>query len=684
MDRLGSYRLRKRLAVGGMGEVYLGEKIGPEGFVKPVVLKCVLPQLASDRAFVKLFEDEARLAALLNHPNIAQVYDFGLVDNTYYLAMEYVPGYTVDDIRRKLRSIDQNLPLQHVACIASQVCQGLHYAHALTDGTGVSLGLVHRDVSPHNLIVSVDGAVKIVDFGIAKARAGLTRVQAKGAVGKFGYMSPEQARGGQVDGRSDVFSLGICLWELLTNERLHDPNMDRAPDYAPTRPVRSVEQFRSDLPRQFLQILETALAIPPEDRFQTAQDMHLALERFQAAMTHYAGQAALAAYIKDLVDGRIEHPEQQPTGELVQPAGDPLRRPVGGRAPRASMDEAQRYEEVFGVTMSSKRPRPSLRAVPKSWDIQPPPPPAGSDEAPILLGDSSGSLQPVSGSIRTTEDARAALGFTGELPPTGELAFTGELQVTGDFRTSADVGGRYSGDIDPHQRPGHGRMLDLAVDDGVPELDVVARRPVARRAPPPRPHPRSQRGGPSVSILVTVVLLAALAGSAYAFRDHLVPLVEQAIGAGPAADAAGAATMNTSYRIESVPAGAVVYLDGERQKGTTPLTVDLIPGVEYRVEVRRPGRATAQRTLTAAVHEGVAKVAFTLERAGTLRVRTVPPGASVTVDGRAASGRVTPLTLTDVPSGRPVRVRVRVKGLAAQERTITVPAGKTRTLTVEL
>ena len=683
MDRLGSYRLRKRLAVGGMGEVYLGEKIGPEGFVKPVVLKCVLPQLASDRAFVKLFEDEARLAALLNHPNIAQVYDFGLVDNTYYIAMEYVPGYTVDDIRRKLRSIDQNLPLQHVACIASQVCQGLHYAHALTDGTGVSLGLVHRDVSPHNLIVSVDGAVKLVDFGIAKARAGLTRVQAKGAVGKFGYMSPEQARGGQVDGRSDVFSLGICLWELLTNERLHDPNMDRAPEYSPSRPVRSVEQFRSDLPRQFLQILETALAIPPEDRFQTAQDMHLALERFQAAMTHYAGQAALAAYIKDLVDGRIEHPEQQPTGELVQPAGDPLRRPVGARAPRASMDEAQRYEEVFGVTMSSKRSRPTLRAVPKSWDIQPPPPPVGTDESPILLGDPTGTLPPVSGSIRTTEDARAALGFTGELPSSGDLAFTGELQVTGDFRTS-DMQGRYSAGVDPHQRPGQGRVLDLAAtDDGVPELDLVGRRPI-RRPPVPRPNARPQRSGPSFSLLFSVVLIAALAGSAYAFRDRLVPLLEQAVGGEQPGATAGTAKMNSAYRIESSPPNAAVYLDGERQKGLTPLSVELIPGVEYRVEVRRPGRATAQRTLTAAVHEGVAKVSFKLERAGTLKVRTVPPGATVTVDGRPAAGQITPMTLTDVPSGRPLRVRVRVKGLAAQERMITVPAGKSRTLTIEL
>jgi serine/threonine-protein kinase len=367
VDQLGSYRLRKRLAVGGMGEVYLGEKLGPEGFIKPVVLKCVLPQLAKDRAFVQLFLDEARLAALLNHPNIAQVYDFGLVEEIYYIAMEYVPGYTVDDIRRKLRSIHSYMPLEHVACIASQVCQGLHYAHTLTDANGVGLGLVHRDVSPHNLIVSIDGGVKIVDFGIAKARAGLTRVQAKGAVGKFGYMSPEQSRGEQVDGRSDVFSLGVCLWELITDERLHDPKLDRAPDYSPRNPVRSVTEFRRDVPRQFEQILESALSIQPEDRYPNCQEMHLALERFQAAMTHYAGQAALAKYIKDLVEGRVENPETL-SGSVVEPASG------GPKARSASaldgLEVAKKYEEVFGVTAEASRARP--RAVPKSWEMKRP------------------------------------------------------------------------------------------------------------------------------------------------------------------------------------------------------------------------------------------------------------------------------------------------------------------------
>lgn len=376
MDRLGDYRLRKRLAVGGMGEVYLGEKVGPEGFVKPVVLKCVLPQLAKDRAFVQLFLDEARLAALLNHPNIAQIYDFGVTDNVYYMAMEYVPGYTVDDLRRKHTSIDRYMPIEHIACVASQVCQGLHYAHALSDARGVSLGLVHRDVSPHNLIVSVDGGVKIVDFGIAKARAGLTRVQAKGAVGKFGYMAPEQSRGESVDARTDVFSLGVCLWELVTNRRLHDAKIDRPPNYDPRRPVPPVGSFRRDVPRQFERILETALAIDRDDRYASCQEMHLDIERFLAAMTHYAGQAALAGYLKDLVEGKVEQPEQR-AHEMVEPVG--AKRSSGRQIDASALEGAQRYEEVFGVGAASEQ-RPSMspssvpRAVPASWETKRPQP----------------------------------------------------------------------------------------------------------------------------------------------------------------------------------------------------------------------------------------------------------------------------------------------------------------------
>lgn len=612
MDQVGSYRLRKRLAVGGMGEVYLGEKIGPEGFVKPVVLKCVLPQLAKDRAFVQLFLDEARLAALLNHPNIAQVYDFGLVDDIYYIAMEYVPGYTVDDIRRKLKSIGKHMPLQHVACIASQVCQGLHYAHTLTDANNVSLGLVHRDVSPHNLIVSIDGSVKIVDFGIAKARAGLTRVQAKGAVGKFGYMSPEQSRGEQVDGRSDTFSLGICCWELITNERLHNPDLDRAPDYAPTRPVRSVETFRSEMPRQFLEIIETALSIQAEDRYLTAQDMHIALERFQAAMTHYAGQAALAKYIKDLVDGKVG--EEKTGTQVVEPVASSK---PSSSSPGEGMDAAQRYEEVFGVTMQGKRKRPSLRAVPKSWETK----------------------QPV-------KPAR---------PPAREK------------RDESKSGGA--------------RMLDLSTGEAAPALaEPIARTPQPQqttRKPAPLPTPSSApRSKTPILMLLLLLVLGGAGYGAYEFRDRWMPLLNPP----PPVQK----ELTSKYRVETTPPGATVYLDGTPVEKKTPVEVELIPDIEYRIVVKLDKHATKMAVIKASVGEEVRPIPFKLERAGTLKITTMPPGATITVDDIEVADRVTPMTLRDVPSGRPVKVRAEIKGMPAATKTVTVKPGKSKRLNIDL
>lgn len=615
MDQLGSYRLRKRLAVGGMGEVYLGEKIGPENFVKPVVLKCVLPQLAKDRAFVQLFLDEARLAALLNHPNIAQVYDFGLVDDVYYIAMEYVPGYTVDDIRRKLKSIGQFMPIQHIANIASQVCQGLHYAHTLTDANHVSLGLVHRDVSPHNLIVSVDGSVKIVDFGIAKARAGLTRVQAKGAVGKFGYMSPEQARGEQVDGRSDTFSLGICLWELCTNQRLHDPNLDRAPEYTPTRPVPPVEQFRPEVPRQFQQILDVALSVQEQDRYRTIQDMHLALERFQAAMTHYAGQAALAGYIKDLVEGRIENPEEGHHGRVVEPASGGSK---SGRPTPATdnMDGAQKYEEVFGVTMSSKR-GPMLRAVPKSWETREPAPstPTPAAEKPR----SAPRMVDLSGGRDTP-------------PPAPELALA--------------------------------------------SLDRPKSRPDA--LPTPKKHaPSGPKRGLPWGLIVFVVVLGALGAAGFLFRDRVPELLTMLKG-----DQAPDAALTSSVHVVTDPPGADVFLDGEK-KGVAPIDVALIPKFQHKIVARKAGFATVERSMEGAASQAVAQVDLKLEPAARLEVTSVPPGASINVNGRQVD-ETTPATLNDVPGGVPLKVRVEVRGMTPQVRTITVKPGQKGKIKVDL
>jgi serine/threonine protein kinase len=362
VERIGPYKVRRKIAEGGMAVVYLAEKVGPEGFVKPVVLKCILPGLAVDKPFVQLFLDEARLAALLNHPNIAQIFDFGVADDVYYLAMEYVPGYTCDDIRRKHASIGRKFPVEHAAFIASQVASGLHYAHALQDAKGASLGLVHRDVSPQNILVSVDGAAKLVDFGIAKARAGLARVEARGAVGKFGYMSPEQALGEVADRRSDVFSLGVCIFELLSNERLHSSQLDRPPVYDKHVPIPLVTTRRTDVPRKLAQIVAKSLAIDPQDRFQSCQDLHVELERFLTAMDHYAGEKELAGYLKLLAAGQIEQPDQQNTGIVSAPT-------TGDLAPLAkdNLSGAEKFEEVFGFSDESDKAEPKLGVVPAFW-----------------------------------------------------------------------------------------------------------------------------------------------------------------------------------------------------------------------------------------------------------------------------------------------------------------------------
>lgn len=606
-----------------MGEVYLGEKLGPENFVKPVVLKCVLPQLAKDRAFVQLFLDEARLAALLNHPNIAQVYDFGLVDDIYYIAMEYVPGYTVDDIRRKLKSIGQFMPLQHIANIASQVCQGLHYAHTLTDANQVSLGLVHRDVSPHNLIVSIDGSVKIVDFGIAKARAGLTRVQAKGAVGKFGYMSPEQARGEQVDARSDTFSLGICLWELCTNERLHDPNLDRAPEYSPTRPIPPVDQFRPEVPRQFQQVLDQSLAIQEQDRYPTTQSMHIDLERFQAALTHYAGQAALAKYIKDLVEGRVENPEEAHHGNVVEPARGSTGGRVGSNAPATeNMDAAQKYEEVFGVTMASKRPRPKMRAVPKSWETrEAPPAPA---KAPV--------------------------------PNTPARERSGPRMV--------DLSG--------------GRAASPAPDLEIPDLAAPSpggkpARPQALPTPKAVIAPRRMPWG----LIVFVLLVAGLGGAGWVFRDRLPELLALV-----KPEEAPTPTLTSKLKVVSTPPGAKVYVDGEL-KGEAPIEVGLIPKFSHRILVRKKGFASIEREVEGAASETIPTLAIELPQAARLEVTSVPPGATVRINGRHIE-ETTPVTLDDVPGGVPLEVRVEIKGMTPQVRSVTVKPGKKGRVRVDL
>jgi len=218
-DKLGKYEVIRQIAVGGMAELYLARTVGMEGFEKLVCVKRILPQYANNPSFVNMFLNEARLAALLHHPNIAQVYDIGQEQGEYFFAMEYVHGEDLGRLVATAQETGVPISLDCALTLVSGLCAGLHYAHEKASQESKPLGVVHRDVSPTNVLVSYDGAVKLVDFGIARA-GGEPSQSAVGLKGKISYMSPEQCRGKTaLDRRSDVFSVGTILYELTTGRR---------------------------------------------------------------------------------------------------------------------------------------------------------------------------------------------------------------------------------------------------------------------------------------------------------------------------------------------------------------------------------------------------------------------------------------------------------------------------------
>ncbi len=218
------YILLDRIASGGMAEVYRGKLTGEKGFEKMLAIKKMLPQLTSEKEMTDYFIDEAKLAALLQHDNIIHIYDFGAMDGSYFIAMEYLFGKDLNSILNKSREKELPLSIENVLFITSQICQGMEYAHNIKDFHGKSLNIIHRDITPHNIFITYDGKIKIIDFGIAKTTIQSTKTKVGLVKGKIAYMSPEQVEGQVLNHRSDIFPIGILIYEMITNTRLYQGN----------------------------------------------------------------------------------------------------------------------------------------------------------------------------------------------------------------------------------------------------------------------------------------------------------------------------------------------------------------------------------------------------------------------------------------------------------------------------
>ncbi|MGV3619917.1 MAG: serine/threonine protein kinase [Archangium sp.] len=444
----GNYQLVKKLATGGMAEVWLAKQTGIEGFNRHVVVKRILPHLAEDPEFVQMFLNEAKIASRFNHPNIAQIYDLGEKDGQYFIAMEFIHGEDLGRVMRRAWSTGQWVA-RHIALrIVADSCQGLYYAHTRNDEQGRPLRVVHRDISPQNILISFDGAVKVVDFGIAKASDQVSMTKSGAIKGKFAYMAPEQAAGKPLDARSDVFALGLVLYELVTGVRPLKRDSELATLQAALECKIDPPSAVAEVPVELDEIVMRALAKAPDDRYTDAREFQRSLEQFLLHSKELSTSAEVSELMAALFADRL--------GEEAR---------LGAPNPSTESSTSNPIPPSYSGAPSVTQPPPKPASRP------PPPPPASRTQDHVRA----------SPSLTLDEDALAE-----ELPPEDEES----VELRGGYELPA-------GTVVPSRRYSAGQPRRAeATTAARPSRPEVARSDMtAEELPPARSQPKRRNTG---------------------------------------------------------------------------------------------------------------------------------------------------------------------------------------------
>jgi serine/threonine protein kinase len=513
-----NYQILARLAVGGMAEIFLARGASAAGVERYCVLKRILRNRASDVHFVRMFLDEARLAAQLNHPNVAQVYDIGKLADSYFFTMEYVHGETVRAVLQRARSLRRELPLAAVLTVTAGAASGLHHAHERLGLDGRPLGIVHRDVSPSNLMVSYEGGVKVVDFGVAKAADRMSETRSGTVKGKISYLSPEQCRGASVDRRTDLFALGIVMWEMVTGERLYR----RASDFEnmsaivnESTPLPSTR--RRGLPPEVDAVVMRLLAKDPAERFQTADELVESLEQVAVATGAMISSSSLGRLLREMFGQRPEpwlemEPQEVPEGvtvtsepipsELAVPVAESIdlqlagipdlgapRGPVpGDGVPHAATMPGSGRQHRATASLRAGRTRGSDLSGPVELAPPLPPPPTSEQMAMALAPTGELPLPAPPATLPEVPPNRAYPVSTPDVPGSGGHAAPGS-----GGHPAPGSGGHPAPGSGGHPAPGSARHSLPAV------AEVVAL--------PEEPRPR---GWPMIAVILAAMVIGSL------------------------------------------------------------------------------------------------------------------------------------------------------------------------------
>ncbi len=634
----GKYHLVRKLATGGMAEIFLARQDGIEGFRKNIVLKRILPIHADNAELIDMFLDEARIAATLNHPNIVQIFDLGKVDGEFFIAMEYVHGQDLRRVCERGLAVGNFMPLRHAVRTIADAAAGLHYAHHQVDGQGEPLNIVHRDISPQNVVVSFDGVVKILDFGIAKAANKIVTTRTGQLKGKYAYMSPEQCNGLEVDSRSDIFSLGTLLYEITVCTRLFKGETDiQTIKNVSEAIVTPPSEVRPEFPRDLEAIVLKALARDPHHRYQTGRELQEALEDFLSNNRMKTGPVQLGNYMREIFPDKLDVPgedaslssgarESSRSGVLT-PTGPTIALPDPGPAPEL-------HEDLPSGA-------PSVNEV-RSWT-------AGEGDAgptaPMPTHKAAGELPRPARPAKAPEQVSFVVNENApyQVNPAKVQDFKPKKQARKVARSSVKTV-EY--------------QLRGAKDD---ELDGY------------------EKGSRVYYMILGVVVMGMLAFASYqlyktgftlASADTFVTPKEDPLK-GIEAEPPPPELPLTLTSISSEPAGASVVINGILQTGETPGDFGVVPGKINSVSLYLAGHAPSHRNIAAPEEGKPTPLAMTLDAIdvekldpeadfGKLIIHSEPEGAAVILNGKATGQ--TPLTLDKLVARQEYHVVLRKQG----------------------